>query len=254
MKNKLNKIKFDNNLEIEYYNYANINILDFINSELVKNQDNIWNYRENIILIERDNKLYHWYRNENKLSIVNEKYFITPILGYGIYKDINIFSQNNNNIANIIYSLVFDLFEILIDKLLKIYKNINLYGIGSEFYVYFKILKMKYLNIENNNNFSNITYKGYANSVNILETAEKNNSCDTYELINYNTYDFNMKNNGITIINLNKINKNIIKNLKTEYVISISHTDKTIYSNYKALSIKQIFNLNNVKITLFKII
>ena len=108
MKHKLNKITFNDTSNVEYDSYVNLNILDFINSKLVINQDKIWNYRDNIILVERDNKLYHWYKNGNKLTIVNEQYFITPILGYGIYKDINIFSQNNDKVANTIYSLVID--------------------------------------------------------------------------------------------------------------------------------------------------
>ena len=255
MQYKLNKITFNDNSVKDYNTYVNLNILDFINSKLVINQDKIWNYRDNIILVERDNKLYHWYINGNKLNIINEKYFITPILGYGIYKDINIFSQNNDIVANRIYTLVIDLLHDLTKELIKNYGEINYYGIGGEFYVYFKILQLKYSYNKKLHNYINpFTYKGYTNNINTLQVAKKNDSCTTYDLINYNDYDFDMKYNGITLINLSKINKNILNNLKTKYVISITCKDKTVFNNYKFVSIKQIINLNNVKITLFKII
>jgi len=254
MQYKLNKITFNDNSVKDYNTYVNLNILDFINSKLVKNGDKIWNYRDNIILVERDNKLYHWYKNGNKLAILNEKYFITPILGYVIYKNINIFSQNNNKVADTIYSLVINLLDTLTKELIKNYENINYYGIGGEFYVYFKILKLKYPDKGLHNYLNNFTYKGYTNNVNTLDTAKRNSSCTTYKLIDYNNYDFDMKYNGITLINLSKINKNILSNLKTKYVISITCKDKIIYNNYKSLAVKKIFNLNNVKITVFKVI
>ena len=255
MKHKLNKITFNDSSNVEYDTYVNLNILDFINSKLVRNQDKIWNYRGNIILVERENKLYHWCKNGNKLNIINEKYFITPILGYGIYKDINIFSQNNDTVANTIYSLVIDLLDNLTNQLIKNCEDINYYGIGGEFYVYFKILKVKYSTNKKLHNYVNgFTYKGYTNNINTLQAAKRNGSCTTYNLIDYNNYDFDMKYNGITLINLSKINKNILNNLKTKYVISITCKDKTIFDNYKSIAIKQIFNLNNVKIIVFKII
>ncbi len=254
MNHRLNKIIFNDNSDTDYKLYVNLNILDFINSELVKNKDKIWNYRDNIILVQRDNKLYHWYKNGKKLNIVNEKYFITPVLGYVIYKDINIFSQNNEKVANTIYSLVIDLLDSLIIELIKNNEYINFYGIGGEFYVYFRILKVKYPDNTLHNNLNKFTYKGYTNNNDILNVAKKNNSCTTYKLIDYNNFDFNMEYNGITLLNLSKINKNILKNIKTKYVISITCKDKTIYSNYKSFIVKKIFNLNNVKITVFKII
>ena len=55
------------------------------------------------------------------------------MLGYGIYKDINIFSQNNDEVANIIYNLVINLLDDLITELLLDNININLYGIGENF-------------------------------------------------------------------------------------------------------------------------
>jgi len=250
MKYKLNKIVFNKNVENDYSDFSNINILNFINSELVEHNDKIWNYRDNIVLVERDNQLHYWSQNNNSLNIITEQYFLTEILGYGIYKDINIFSQNNDEVANIIYNLVINLLDDLITELLLDNININLYGIGGEFYVYFRILKYKYNNKSNINRF---IYNGFSNNEGILKAAQKNNSCTTYNLINYNTYDFNMKYNGITIINLSKINKNIINNLKTKYVIAITCKDKTIFNNYTALALKKIFNLNNVKITVFKI-
>ena len=255
MKHKLNKITFNDTSNVEYDSYVNLNILDFINSKLVINQDKIWNYRDNIILVERDNKLYHWYKNGNKLTIVNEQYFITPILGYGIYKDINIFSQNNDKVANTIYSLVIDLLDDLTTQLIKNCEDMYYYGIGGEFYVYFRILKLKYPDNKRLHNYLNgFTYKGYTNNINTLQAAKRNGSCTTYKLIDYNRYDFDMKYNGITLINLSKINKHILNNLKTKYVITITCKDKTIFDNYKSIAIKKIFNLNNVKITVFKVI
>tara|TARA_B110000259_G_scaffold7006_1_gene7717 strand:- start:2916 stop:3686 length:771 start_codon:yes stop_codon:yes gene_type:complete len=256
MKYKLNKIKFNDKTNTPYERFVNINILDFINSKLVKNNDTVWNYRDDIILIQRENITYFWSINNNKLNKLTERYFISPILGYGIYKDINTFSQNNEKVSNIIYDFVIKLLEGLITKLLKKYKNIEINGIGGEFYVYFKILKYNNLNkIQNNTDSMNtILYNGYSNNIDIINASKKNNSCNTYRLIDYNTYDFNMVNNGITLINLSKINKNIIKNLKTKYVVSINCNDKTIYDDYKSLVIKEVFNLNNVKITIFKII
>ena len=53
---------------------------------------------------------------------------------------------------------------------------------------------------------------------------------------------------------VSKINKHILNNLKTKYVITITCKDKTIFDNYKSIAIKKIFNLNNVKITVFKVI
>jgi hypothetical protein len=249
MKYKLNKIVYNQNAEEEYSNFSNANILNFIISELVEHNDKIWNYRDNIVLIERDNKLYYWSQNNNNLNIITEQYFLTEILGYGIYKDINIFSQNNDEVASIIYNLVISLLDNLVTELLIDNKEINLYGIGGEFYVYFKILKYKYSKLSENK----LIYNGFSNNEEILKAAQKNNSCTTYNLINYNTYDFNMVYNGITIINLSKINKNIINNLKTKYVIAITCKDKTIFNNYTALALQKIFNLNNVKITVFKI-
>tara|TARA_B100000900_G_scaffold415948_1_gene448058 strand:- start:7838 stop:8590 length:753 start_codon:yes stop_codon:yes gene_type:complete len=249
MKYKLNKIVYNENAEEEYSNFSNANILNFIISELVEHNDKIWNYRDNIVLVERDNKLYYWSQNNNNLNIITEQYFLTEILGYGIYKDINIFSQNNDEVASIIYNLVISLLDNLVTELLIDNKEINLYGIGGEFYVYFKILKYKYFKLSENK----LIYNGFSNNEEILKAAQKNNSCTTYNLINYNTYDFNMVYNGITIINLSKINKNIINNLKTKYVIAITCKDKTIFNNYTALALQKIFNLNNVKITVFKI-
>ena len=249
MKYKLNKIVYNENAEEEYSNFSNVNILNFINSELIEHNDKIWNYRDNIVLVERDNKLYYWSQNNNTLNIITEQYFLTEILGYGIYKDINIFSQNNDEVASIIYNLVISLLDNLVTELLIDNKEINLYGIGGEFYVYFKILKYKYSKLSENK----LIYNGFSNNEEILKAAQKNNSCTTYNLINYNTYDFNMVYNGITIINLSKINKNIINNLKTKYVIAITCKDKTIFNNYTALALQKIFNLNNVKITVFKI-
>lgn len=244
------KFKLDRFIYNKRYNYedCNINIMNFIDSNLVKFNDKIWNYRDNIIIIERDNKLYYWSRFKNNLNIIHEKYFITSIDGYAIFKNINIFNQNNNEIANIIYCFVIKLLNELIEDLLFKYNNIELNGIGNEFYVYFRILKYK--NYKN----TSILYNGFSDDNNVLNIAKKNNSCDNYNLINYDNFNFNMKYNSITLINLKKINQNIIKNLKSKYVISITCKNKMIYGNYKALSIKRIVKFNNVKIILFKII
>ena len=99
-----------------------------------------------------------------------------------------------------------------------------------------------------------IIYNGYSNNQDVLDVSKKNNSCSNYNLINYNTYNFDMKYNGLTLINLSKINTNILKNLKTNYVVSITCKDKFLNNYTRALKIKKIFYLNNVKITIFKII
>ena len=94
------------------------------------------------------------------------------------------------------------------------------------------------------------------NNKEILEAAQKNYSCseNCYNLINYNNYDFNMEYNGITLINLSKINKNIIENLKTKYVVSITCKDLTNYGSYNFITIKKVVKINNVKIQIFKIV
>jgi len=255
MKNKLNKLMYYKGCE----EYANINLLNYIDSNNVKVNDKIWNYRDNIVLIERENQLYYWTRNKNKLCKINERFFVVPINGYVIYKTINIFSQNNCEIANCIYSIVLDLLDNLMLDLINEHKIINLYGIGGEFYVYFKILRCKYrtnkLNKYNPNNYKFI-YNGYSNNKEILEAAQKNYSCSEkcYNLINYNTYNFNMVHNGITLINLSKINKNILKNLKTKYVVCITCKDFINYGSYNFITIKKVVKINNVKIQIFKIV
>ena len=82
----------------------------------------------------------------------------------------------------------------------------------------------------------------------ILEAAQKNYSCSEkcYNLINYNTYNFNMVHNGITLINLSKINKNILKNLKTKYVVCITCKDFINYGSYNFITIKKVVKINNV--------
>ena len=74
MKYKLNKIVFNENVENDYSDFSNINILNFINSELVEHNDKIWNYRDNC-LVERDNQLHYWSQNNNSLNIITEQYF-----------------------------------------------------------------------------------------------------------------------------------------------------------------------------------
>ena len=256
MKNKLNKVVYNKGCE----DYVNVNLQDYIGSDISIINDKIWNYRDNIVLVERDNKLYYWARNKNRLCKINEKFFVVPIDGYVIYKSINIFSQNNCDIANCIYSVVLDLLDNLMLDLINENNTINLYGIGGEFYVYFKILKYKYKISKINKiyNFNNckFIYNGYSNNKEILEAAQKNYSCskNCYNLINYNNYDFNMEYNGITLINLSKINKNIIENLKTKYVVSITCKDLTNYRSYNFITIKKVVKINNVKIQIFKIV
>ena len=243
---KLNKVVYN-----EYCrDIVNINLKECIDKNIVKFGDKIWNYRDNIVLIERDNNLYYWSRFSNTLNIVKEKYFVVPINGYGIYKTINIFSQNNDQTAYSIYNIVLELLNDLITDLCIYNKIINLYGIGGEFYVYFRILKFKY----EKNKYHKIIYNGYSNNQDVLDVSKKNNSCSNYNLINYNTYNFDMKYNGLTLINLSKINNNILKNLKTKYVVSITCKDKFLNNYTRALKIKKVFYLNNVKITIFKII
>ena len=56
MKNKLNKLIYYKGCE----EYANLNLINFIDSDIVLHGDKIWNYRDNIVLVERDNILYYW--------------------------------------------------------------------------------------------------------------------------------------------------------------------------------------------------
>lgn len=247
---KLNKIVY-NNSNIEY---ANNILMDFINnSGLVKYNDKLWNYRDNIILLERDNKLYYWSKLNNRLNELKTEYFVVQIEGYAIYKTINIFSQNNGEIANSIYNIVISLMDDIISDLLNSNMMVNLYGIGGEFYVYFRLLRFKYMSFVNNNNL--FVYNGYTNNEKILDAAKKNGSCSTncYNLIDYNTYKFNMTHNGVTLINLSKINKNIINNLKTKYVVAITCKDKGLRDNLDYLILEKSINLKYVKIHMYKI-
>ena len=247
MKYKLNKLTYHDGCE----EYANINLINFINSNLVEKNDKIWNYRDNIVIVQRKQLLYYWSQIYNKLNLINHKYFIVPIEGYGIYKSINIFSQNNNNVSQRIYNTIIKLLDELMVKLLIDNNTINMYGIGGEFYVYFKILRLKY--IMANYLGKHIIYNGYSNNNDILNAAKQNNCCSNYNLINYNDFNFNMDRNGITIINLSKINKNIIQNLRSKYVISITCKDNGTYSDYKYIVMKKIIIIDNVNISLFKI-
>ena len=63
-----------------------------------------------------------------------------------------------------------------------------------------------------------------------------------------------MVHNGITLINLSKINKNILKNLKTKYVVCITCKDFINYGSYNFITIKKVVKINNVKIQIFKIV
>ena len=180
---------------------------------------------------------------------------------YRIWKSINVFDQNNYNVANNIRNYVIFILKNSIDninyKINTKHKSI-LHGIGGEFYGYF--INLDYYDF----------YIGYSNNLDILKCAEFNmniyklNTKYTNHLINYNNCNSNINSNSNNNINSNnncitKINNvhinNIIINLSVITYPIIDHLlnnryDNIIIINCKSKNIfrlKQLFSIYKLK-------
>lgn len=257
---RLNKVVYnEENDEEQYLSITNQYISKYIyNSRHLEHRDKIWNTRDNIVLVKKKEKLYFWDQNYDKLKEMTEKYFITKINNYGILKSIDIFSQNDDFVKENIYDMIIDIYKNIFKDMednksidMNIFNVINMYGVGGEFYVYFKLLRM-YGFFTGKSGYI-YKYEGYSNNEEILEAAKKNNSCskNKYNLIDYNIYNFKKfeSRNSITLINLSRINENILNTINTEYVITITCRDDV---NICCMRLLEKHDISFVKILVFK--